>query len=557
MSNLGEFALPIRPGEFARRARRLQSNARALDRSARFAVSDATAARVTSIGVNVAAYLAGRVVRGSVDTPPGAIGAGVLELWGPFPASDDEPLLLALSVATLVAATTHDRAAESSPRFDERAVLAMGLAAAVEDAGETWRQWWEYSVRLGEAAEFDLGSVNGNALFWTRFRDAELDLLGPYWLGDTPPPDGSAFERIARALVAAREGAGFTGRIGEPDAAPSDGVRLSPLPVDIRPRLEREVLRRAVWFATNRELVAGDNGDEFTAHPSKTTSFGWCDIEPPSGPKNEPPTSVGEFGFVGIHIADGEEAFLGSLSDHVTDVGEPRRLLLFVHGYNSDFAPSALQAAQLAHDLDIEGEVALFSWPSAGKWYLYGKDAQRVDLGVPVLADLLVRLTRDVGFERIDVIVHSLGNRLFAAAAELAASRAVVPLGSVFLAAADLSFARFEQAAPTIAALTHEPVTAYVSRKDRALLASKLTFNQEARVGRGIPIVIADHVHTIDASDVRAGDFWRHQYFSNTRTLLIDIAAQLRGLIAPDARGSKPVMMRTPENNPYWRFRHS
>lgn len=553
MSGSGGFDISGSSDELARRGRQLMLNAWELDRSSIFSVSGSTVEKAARVGVNVAAYLAGRAARDPERASRDTLIIAALELWDPLPVPDDAELVYALSLATLISATTHDHVSVPSPRFVARAVLGMGLAAAADEAGDAWRRWWEDSVRLGEATEFDLGAVNSRALFWRRLLEADIDLSSPEWLRNVPPPSGASFERLERALDAVRYAAESQGKDVGPHTTDSEYFHLSPLPIAVGPRLDRDAPRRRVWFATNRETIPGPDGPEFTGEASMTTSFGSCEIEL-SGVSTVPPTPTSEFRLASISVAEDETAFVEDVRDHLATPGEPRRLLLLIHGYNTTFTQSALQAVQLAHDLGIEGEVALFSWPSAGKWYLYGRDAQRIDLGHPSLVKFLVCLTKQVGFERIDVIVHSLGNRLFATAAELAGPQGI-RFGSVFLAAADVNFPRFEQVAPQITSLADDPVTVYVSRKDRALIASRLTFNQEARIGRGEPIAIADHVDTMDATDVRARDFWRHQYFSNTQTLLSDMAAQLRGELAPEERGDKPIEARTPENKRYWRFR--
>lgn len=471
----------------------------------------------------------------------------MLELWDPV--RHDPDVSIALSLATIIGTTSHDHVDLPSPRLDARLRLAMSIAAAFDDANDEWARWWESSVDLARETRIDLGAIHGNASFWASLRSVDSTRDTFAGLLDSPAPGTEEFERMRGAFEAARRDDDHSA--GLPQVEERRGARLDSEPIEVESTLDANAPRIRVWFATNRRPAA--SASSFTGDVSAMTHFGFCDVQAPAREGAVPPTPVTDFGYSGATVLPRKEDFHLRVSGDLEVTPGPRRCLVFVHGYKTGFDQCVVQAAQLAHDLQYEGQVAVLSWPSAGDWLLYGRDAQRVDLGAPILAELLAELTR-AGMNRVDLIVHSLGNRLFALAVDQMSGRGAPALGSVFLAAADIEFPRFDQVAPILASLTSEPVSLYVSRRDRALLVSKLTFNQAARVGRGDPIATAVDVSTIDATDVRSGDVWGHGYYANTATLLADIGAQLGGALIPDRRGEKPSAATTPDGQPYWRF---
>ena len=55
---------------------------------------------------------------------------------------------------------------------------------------------------------------------------------------------------------------------------------------------------------------------------------------------------------------------------------QSRNILVFVHGFNTSFEDAAVRAAQVAADLNFDGSVVLFSWPSAASVTSYVRDQQ-------------------------------------------------------------------------------------------------------------------------------------------------------------------------------------
>ena len=88
---------------------------------------------------------------------------------------------------------------------------------------------------------------------------------------------------------------------------------------------------------------------------------------------------------------------------------ENREVVVFVHGYNNNFASGLFRIAQMAHDYDAPGLTAHFAWPSAGTPFGYVFDRESAAFfprraGAVSCADL-----HAAGARRIVLVGHSLG----------------------------------------------------------------------------------------------------------------------------------------------------
>jgi esterase/lipase superfamily enzyme len=203
-----------------------------------------------------------------------------------------------------------------------------------------------------------------------------------------------------------------------------------------------------------------------------------------------------------------------------------REILLYVHGYNTDFAWSMKRTAQIAHDLDYDGVAMTFAWPSAGSVASYLADLNNADWASRHLAETLRMLIRDSGAERIDLIAHSMGSRLLIQALdELARGRLATdpPLfGDVIFAAPDVDSEIFSSAMKRLQPLA-ERFTLYVSANDLALATSRKLAGDHPRAGEsGKGMVVIAGLDTVDASAV-GDDLFGHEYLGDSAPVLDDI----------------------------------
>ena len=204
-----------------------------------------------------------------------------------------------------------------------------------------------------------------------------------------------------------------------------------------------------------------------------------------------------------------------------------QELLLFIHGYNVTFENALRRTAQLAHDLRFAGPAVAYTWPGQDNAARYLIAESNVDWCKPHLMRFLNELAERSGATRIHVIVHSLGNRIFAHAVDtLVATHPgdKALFHNVVMAAADIDVDEFRELAQNMRQST-DHLTLYVSSTDKALQAS-MKLAKYARVGQaGAQVMLLAGIDTIDATDVDKGFFWDvdHSYFGDSRSVLGDL----------------------------------
>jgi esterase/lipase superfamily enzyme len=194
---------------------------------------------------------------------------------------------------------------------------------------------------------------------------------------------------------------------------------------------------------------------------------------------------------------------------------QSRSLLVFVHGYNVSFEDAAARAAQVAADLDYDGAMLLFSWPSAASVAAYVRDQQAARNAGYQLLRVLRNHARAAQPDRVHLLGHSMGVEVIGKAFTLTSpGDSAPPLDEVVLAAPDVDSRVFRREILPRLAPHAARITMYASSDDDALRASRLV-NGIGRLGLGgDSIVVLDGMDTIDASRVTA-DVLGHTLFGN------------------------------------------
>jgi len=230
-----------------------------------------------------------------------------------------------------------------------------------------------------------------------------------------------------------------------------------------------------------------------------------------------------------------------------------RGALVFVHGYNVDFAEALRRTAQIAFDIGFEGAPVLFSWPSQGSLAGYTRDEANIEWTEPHLRDFLRDLAGQTSVGTVHVIAHSLGSRALTralAAAPEPAARGVA-VKNVILAAPDIDAEVFKRDILPGLRRAGARITLYASSEDAALKGSK-TIHGYPRLGEsGANLVIDQGLDTIDATHVDTS-FLGHSYFSETRGVITDIREILKSGLEPDRRGG--LRRRMSGAMAYWLF---
>ncbi|MGE0853098.1 MAG: alpha/beta hydrolase [Hyphomicrobiaceae bacterium] len=230
------------------------------------------------------------------------------------------------------------------------------------------------------------------------------------------------------------------------------------------------------------------------------------------------------------------EIFQERITAEMASRPKGRSALVFVHGFNVRFEDAALRAAQLACDLTVDGVTAFYSWPSAGEVRYYPRDEETIRATTSRFLEFLDTLLEIHGLERVDIIAHSMGNRLVAAALkELASSARRNCIGHLVLAAPDVGRVEFTPMARHYTAAAKEAVTLYSCAHDRALrISSKI--HDYLRIGYEPPIYIHDGIDTISATRIKM-DLLGHGYFAASKPLIADLKKLLWANLKPAQRG--------------------
>lgn len=188
-------------------------------------------------------------------------------------------------------------------------------------------------------------------------------------------------------------------------------------------------------------------------------------------------------------------------------------IVIFVHGYNVNFAEGLYRAAQMAHDLGIPATTLHFSWPSLAEPLAYAADRESIMMSRDALVQTLQLATR-AGAERVILVGHSMGSALVMEALRqlaLSGDRATLDdLGGVVLLSPDLDVDLFRAQARAIGKLP-QPMLIFTSKQDRALRLSARLTADPVRLGTlSDPARLADLEVTlveIGAFDVGLGHF--------------------------------------------------
>lgn len=239
-------------------------------------------------------------------------------------------------------------------------------------------------------------------------------------------------------------------------------------------------------------------------------------------------------------------------------------VLLFIHGFNVNFDAAVVRTAQMAADLGFNenappgetyygfGQPVLFSWPNGGVPFSYVDDRRLAKKSATHLKEFLDLLTRDTGARTLNVIVHSMGNRVFVNAIadfsrDYAAAGGDVTI-RIIHAAADVDQGVFDKTMDDVERTNFRAgYTVYASKADSALETStrvnaltSLFRDRSGRLGEigETGIYVRGGVTSIDATGF-ATDLFGHGYFSNAGNVINDIACVFHG-VDPERRALVP-----------------
>ncbi|CAM6033200.1 unnamed protein product [Sphagnum compactum] len=228
-----------------------------------------------------------------------------------------------------------------------------------------------------------------------------------------------------------------------------------------------------------------------------------------------------------------------SANDVASSTGGPqKKVLLYIHGYTVSYKSALKRAAQLKNDLEFEGLVILYSWPTRGKPLFYKRDGTVIKRTAPLLRKFITTILREDLFSEVHILAHSMGNRALIKALrrpgwedydELVHRKGV--LKNVMLAAADEAPHKFQRMLQDVFPeniSVHSPIiSVYSSACDWPLFVSGY-INWDLRLGNTVSLFNSlyepgPRVDVIDASGVGCNSRLKHSYHAEAREVLDDI----------------------------------
>jgi esterase/lipase superfamily enzyme len=253
-------------------------------------------------------------------------------------------------------------------------------------------------------------------------------------------------------------------------------------------------------------------------------------VEWPSSPPGNPQT---DFVVRQAAYLDGDSELIERLNAQLASRPKgSRKVLLFVHGFNTMFAEGIYRLAQIAHDSESTAVPVLFTWASRGKLAQYVYDMNSATAARDNL-EHTIRLIFASDADQINILAHSMGNWVTVETSrQIKISGRLPPmqkLGMVMLAAPDIDLDVFKSQMRTFGKVK-KPFYVILAKNDRALWASSIIAGGEPRVGDdpNEAELAALGAVVIDLTDVKGLSLTNHDKFAE----LAHVAPQLATVLA-------------------------
>ncbi|MCT8158591.1 alpha/beta hydrolase [Pseudoruegeria sp. SHC-113] len=213
--------------------------------------------------------------------------------------------------------------------------------------------------------------------------------------------------------------------------------------------------------------------------------------------------------------------------------GAEGRVIVFVHGFNTNFAEGLYRAAQMKADYGFTEPLVHFSWPSAASPFGYARDRDSILVSRRAF-EAFLREIRAAGAKEVIVAAHSVGSHLVMETMRQVALASPADRDRLFsevaLISPDIDVDVFRAQMADIGPLP-QPILVLSSTLDRALALSATITGSKSRIGNvqdpaqieGLDVLV------IDVSEFTDGDAGNHMItFSSEQA--IDAFTRLAGL---------------------------
>jgi len=264
--------------------------------------------------------------------------------------------------------------------------------------------------------------------------------------------------------------------------------------IGIAPNTEKQAQIKRIFVATTRQQdtrIAYNFNDLRT---SKLTFSRYDMSIPPSHkvgkiewPKiRTKPNPATDFAVADAEIFKTPAGFRSKLGMTLKTRRNKDEAVVFVHGYNSNFAESLYRFAQITTDIDIGGAPVLYAWPAATSTLEYIHDRDSVLFARDGLQTLLDQIAK-AGAKRIILVAHSVGsNLLMETLRQMALSgdqRTSRLIKGVVLISPDIDQNVFEMQIRSLKPVP-KPFVVFSDKKDHALKFMSFLTGRRKRVGQ-------------------------------------------------------------------------
>ncbi|MGQ0567245.1 MAG: alpha/beta hydrolase [Gemmobacter sp.] len=294
-------------------------------------------------------------------------------------------------------------------------------------------------------------------------------------------------------------GCGRRGVIAQIDPGPPEGADVMKAIV----ATSRRPADAPVFFSDERDFATNFARFAISVPPDRKLG----DVRYPRGK----PDPRRDFLVLEAERLAGPQGFVGAVNAAAAAFPASGRTgVLYVHGFNTNFAEALIKDAQLRHDIQSPGVGVLFTWPTEAKLLAYVADRENALFSRDALAETM-SLMRRTTLRGYNLVAHSMGTFLAMETLRtlaLSGERSVLDrVNALILISADLDVDVFRRQAPPVLA-AGVPIYLLVSDDDRALKLSAVIRGERARLGnvRSTAEIGGLDVSILDLSAVNAGD---------------------------------------------------
>jgi esterase/lipase superfamily enzyme len=210
---------------------------------------------------------------------------------------------------------------------------------------------------------------------------------------------------------------------------------------------------------------------------------------------------------------------------------QSKNLLVLTHGYNNTLSDAIRAGAGFARDIDLDGLLLIWCWPSQGWKSAYQTDERANAWSTRHFVAFFQNLIPSLQQKNIDFVAHSMGSHILLQFVSDANPNVLSKVRSVVFAAPDVDQEDFRARQSRVAGAFQ---TLYAFAEDWPLYMSRLYHREGPRAGEsGDHLLIMTQVESVDASVPGHSAIFQEAYVIRDFAKLLEHRqrATMRGLV--------------------------